>query len=113
MKACTPQEEALLAEWLAQDPAHTEAFENAGGAWDVFGQADDDEILAAMRAHALAPPARSPDQLAADGCCRGACWQSSRRACYLRRPSAAPTKRSAMSPRHARSGRSNCPMAAL
>lgn len=50
-------EEALLADWLAADRAHGEAYRRAGSAWDVFGASDDDEILAAMRAHALVPAA--------------------------------------------------------
>ncbi len=52
------QEEALLAEWLAADPLHADALGRAERGWAVFDAAEDDEILAAMRAHALASPAR-------------------------------------------------------
>lgn len=45
---------ALLAAWLAEDPGHPPALAAADRAWDVFDEAADDEILAAMRSHALA-----------------------------------------------------------
>jgi transmembrane sensor len=51
----TASEEGLLAAWLAEDPAHARALATAGRGWDAFDGAGDDEILAAMRAHALAP----------------------------------------------------------
>lgn len=54
----TPTEEAQRAEWLAADPAHAPALAKAERAWRAFADAEGDEILAAMRAHALAPPAR-------------------------------------------------------
>jgi transmembrane sensor len=57
-ESLSPHEEALLADWLVEDPAHFAALECAGRAWDVFDDAQDNEILAAMRAQALSPPAR-------------------------------------------------------
>jgi transmembrane sensor len=45
----------LLARWLAADVAHSHEYERATRAWEAFADADDDEILAAMRNHALAP----------------------------------------------------------
>jgi transmembrane sensor len=54
----TAPEDALLADWLAADPAHGDAYRRAGRAWDAFADAEGDEILAAMRAHALAPDGR-------------------------------------------------------
>ncbi len=54
----TAHEEALLAEWLAVDPLHADALGQAERGWAVFDAAEGDEILAAMRAHALASPAR-------------------------------------------------------
>jgi len=55
----TASEEGLLADWLAADPAHARAFALAGRGWDAFDAGADDEILAAMRAHALAPRRRA------------------------------------------------------
>jgi len=49
----TANERQLLEEWLARDDAHRRAFENAERAWSSFDDATGDEILAAMRAHAL------------------------------------------------------------
>ncbi len=49
-------EEALLARWLDDDPRHRAAFAHASEAWDRFADAEGDELLDAMRAHALAPP---------------------------------------------------------
>lgn len=49
----TANERQLLEEWLARDGAHRRAFENAERAWSSFDDATGDEILAAMRAHAL------------------------------------------------------------
>ena len=49
----TANERQLLEEWLARDGAHRRAFENAERAWSSFDDAKGDEILAAMRAHAL------------------------------------------------------------
>lgn len=56
----TGQEESLLDQWLAADAAHVGALERAQGTWDIFDEAEGDEILAAMRAHAIdaAPPRR-------------------------------------------------------
>ncbi|MBB4098260.1 FecR family protein [Sphingomonas kyeonggiensis] len=54
----TASEEGLLADWLAADPAHARAFALAGRGWDAFDAGADDEILAAMRAHALVPRRR-------------------------------------------------------
>jgi len=54
----TPSEAALLSEWLAADETHARVFARAERAWDAFADAEDDEILAEMRAHALAPRAR-------------------------------------------------------
>jgi transmembrane sensor len=59
----TPSEEDLLKTWLAQDEAHARLLESADRAWQSFDDADGDEILSAMRAHALAPQRR-----------RGASW---------------------------------------
>ncbi len=55
----TTGEQQLLEEWLARDAAHRRAFENAERAWSSFDDAKGDEILAAMRAHALAPRRRT------------------------------------------------------
>jgi transmembrane sensor len=51
----TSSEQQLLDEWLARDVAHLHALESAVRAWQSFDNSDDDEILAAMRSHALAP----------------------------------------------------------
>jgi transmembrane sensor len=50
----TSGEEQLLAEWLANAEAHRQVFASADRAWQSFAQAEGDEILAAMRAHARA-----------------------------------------------------------
>lgn len=55
----TGHEETLLAEWRAADAVHDAAYRSADRAWNAFDDAEDDEILAAMREHALARPARS------------------------------------------------------
>lgn len=55
----TPTEEAQRDEWLAADASHAAALDQAERAWRVFADAEGDEILAAMRAHALASPARN------------------------------------------------------
>ena len=57
-EALTPSEEQLLALWLAVNDAHVRAFERAERAWQVFADGEDDELLAAMRDHALAEGAR-------------------------------------------------------
>lgn len=54
----TANEETLLADWLTADTRHARAFERAGQGWAAFDAAEGDEILAAMRAHALVPAAR-------------------------------------------------------
>ena len=51
----TPDEQQLLDGWLAQDVANQRAYDSAERAWNSFANAKGDEILAAMRAHALAP----------------------------------------------------------
>jgi transmembrane sensor len=51
----TAGEQELLAEWLAESAEHQAALACAERGWDAFDAAGDDEILAAMRAHALAP----------------------------------------------------------
>jgi transmembrane sensor len=55
----TPSEQRLLADWLAKDEAHRRVFDSADRAWQSFAEAHGDEILKAMRAHALQPRARS------------------------------------------------------
>ncbi len=57
----TAGEQQLLAEWLAKDEGNRRQFESAERAWQAFENAEGDEILAAMRIHALAPraPARA------------------------------------------------------
>lgn len=55
----TTSEQQLLADWLAKDENNRRQFENADRAWQSFADSDNDEILAAMRAHALAPRQRS------------------------------------------------------
>jgi transmembrane sensor len=47
-------EQQLLAEWLARDEVHRRMFESADRAWQLFADAEGDELLGAMRAHALA-----------------------------------------------------------
>jgi transmembrane sensor len=54
----TPSEEDLLKTWLAQDQTHALLLESADRAWQSFEGAEGDEILGAMRAHALAPQRR-------------------------------------------------------
>src|SRR5688500_13813632 len=54
----TASEEELLAAWLAEDEDHRRELERAERAWDLFSDADDHEVLAAMRAHAVAPRPR-------------------------------------------------------
>lgn len=59
-----PSEEAILAHWLAADPAHQQAFDSARRAWGVFDDAGDHEIIAAMRAHARTPRRSAPPRWA-------------------------------------------------
>jgi len=54
----TAGEQALMEDWLSRDAAHAVALARANRAWDSFGDAENDEIMAAMREHALAAPAR-------------------------------------------------------
>jgi transmembrane sensor len=55
----TESEQRLLADWLAKDEGNRRQFENADRGWQSFANSEGDEILAAMRAHALAPRPRS------------------------------------------------------
>ena len=55
----TSNEQQLLADWLAQDEVHRRMFDSADRGWHSLDDAQGDEILAAMRAHALAPRRRS------------------------------------------------------
>jgi transmembrane sensor len=55
----TASEQQLFADWLEKDAGNRRLFENADRAWQAFSDSDGDEILAAMRAHALAPRQRS------------------------------------------------------
>src|SRR5262245_51312218 len=54
----TSQEEQLLADWLAGNSARREAFDRADRAWSTFADSDSNEIISAMREHALAPRRR-------------------------------------------------------
>ena len=54
----TPSEEGLLIDWLGEDEANARALDRADRAWAAFGDSDGDEILNALRAHALRPQAR-------------------------------------------------------
>jgi transmembrane sensor len=51
-------EAQLLAEWLAADEANRQALAATDRTWQHFDQIEDNEILAAMRAHARAPRQR-------------------------------------------------------
>ncbi|MEJ0087964.1 MAG: FecR domain-containing protein [Pseudomonadota bacterium] len=55
----TASEQQLLDVWLAKNDDNRRQFENADRAWQTFAASAGDEILAAMRAHALAPRPRS------------------------------------------------------
>jgi transmembrane sensor len=55
----TDGEQQLLAAWLAKDEGHRRQFEIADRAWQSFDNSGGDEILAAMRKHALLPRRRS------------------------------------------------------
>ena len=55
----TEHERGMLTAWLESAASNQRAFENAERAWRVFGAADGHEVLAAMRAHALAPRRRA------------------------------------------------------
>ncbi len=54
----TESEQELLSRWLAADPANAAEFERVDRAWEWFADPRDNEILSAMRAHALEPRAR-------------------------------------------------------
>lgn len=56
----SPSEQALLKEWLAADPSHHAAFERASASWRAFDDAQGDELLDAMRRHALAGQRPAP-----------------------------------------------------
>jgi ferric-dicitrate binding protein FerR (iron transport regulator) len=51
-------EQGVLDDWLAADPSHRGALADAAYVWRVFEDPGDNELLTAMRAHALAqgPP---------------------------------------------------------
>ncbi len=49
----TMSEENLLADWLAADAAHARVLDSLDRGWTIFDRAGNDEILAAMRAHAV------------------------------------------------------------
>lgn len=49
----TDSEQRLLAEWLERDSGHAVLLESADRAWQAFAAPEGDEVLAAMRAHAL------------------------------------------------------------
>lgn len=51
----TQSEQQLLESWLAEDDGNVREFERAAKAWSSFDEAGDDEILLAMRRHALEP----------------------------------------------------------
>lgn len=53
-----PGEQQLLEEWLSSDTTHREHFEHANRAWQAFSGAENNEILRAMRRHALEANAR-------------------------------------------------------
>ena len=55
----TTSEQQLLAEWLAKNEGNRRQFETAVRAWQSLESSEGDEILSAMRAHALAPRPRS------------------------------------------------------
>src|SRR5579871_2598292 len=54
----TSSEQTLLTDWLSKDESHRSVFDSADRAWESFSDSEGDEILAAMRAHALATPSR-------------------------------------------------------
>ena len=51
----TAGEREVFEAWLAADEAHRDAVRRADRAWAVFDRSEGDEILEAMRQHALAP----------------------------------------------------------
>jgi transmembrane sensor len=56
----TESEASLLAGWLTSDEAHRRALDGAERAWNSLEGSEDDDIVAAMLARALAPPRRVP-----------------------------------------------------
>lgn len=52
----TSAERDLMEQWLSDDAAHATALARAKRTWSAFNEADGDEILSAMRDHALAGP---------------------------------------------------------
>jgi transmembrane sensor len=54
----TVSETQLLDDWLAVDPSHPHALASVERTWATFDDVEEDEILGAMRAHALAPRRR-------------------------------------------------------
>ena len=54
----TESEQRLLSAWLATDEGNRRQFEIAENAWQSFADSEGNEIIAAMRAHALAPRSR-------------------------------------------------------
>jgi transmembrane sensor len=58
----TTSEQQLLDTWLAKDEVNRRVFESADRAWQSFSETQGDEILAAMRAHALAQRPRTWQQ---------------------------------------------------
>ena len=55
----SPSEEALLALWLGADEAHARELDSVDRAWAWLADADDHEVLKAMRSHAVQPRRRS------------------------------------------------------
>ena len=51
----TASERELFEAWLAADETHQDAVRRADRAWAVFDRSEGDEILEAMRQHAVAP----------------------------------------------------------
>jgi transmembrane sensor len=56
----TQSEQQLLESWLAEDDGNAREFERAERAWSSFDEAGEDEILSAMRRHALRHSPRQP-----------------------------------------------------
>lgn len=54
----TESEQKMLTQWLAADPANSAELERVERGWDWFDYSQDNEILSAMRAHALEPRPR-------------------------------------------------------
>jgi len=54
----TEAEHLLLTSWLSASDSHVRALNRAESVWQCFDQAEDDEILAAMRAHSREPGPR-------------------------------------------------------